>query len=111
MPLLQMQPCSFNTALSTTLLVRPKNRYKDLRLDLAAVTGSALPGQESQGAVARSLELAVLLSISISIPSFARGVDMRLRQMNESKVLQSDREARFRGILLTLILAGWVSWG
>lgn len=32
----------------------------NLRLDLATVTGSTLPGQESQGAVSGSLELAVL---------------------------------------------------
>lgn len=32
----------------------------DSRLDLAAVAGSALPWQESQGAVARSLKLAML---------------------------------------------------
>lgn len=35
---------------------------KNLRLDLATVAGGALPGQESQGAVTGSLELAVLFN-------------------------------------------------
>jgi hypothetical protein len=35
------------------------------RLDLSTVTGSALPGQVSQGAVAGSLKLSVLFTLSV----------------------------------------------
>jgi hypothetical protein len=36
-------------------------------LDLSTVTSSALPGQVSQGAVAGSLKLSVLFTLSVSV--------------------------------------------
>lgn len=46
--------------MSSCLPVIVSRRGKNLRLDLAPMAGSALPRQECQGAVTRSLELAVL---------------------------------------------------
>ena len=47
----------------------PPSCAADLRLDLSTMTGGALPRQECQGAVTRSLKLAVLETQDVSMSS------------------------------------------